>query len=281
MAKVTLTDLTSLANDTSATNSINTNFQAIEDYINNQSLSRNADGEVNLVLNDIDFNGYDIQNLGDLDVGGSSINTLVGNAATSASNAATSESNAAASASAASSSASAASGSASSAATEVTYAAEWADKAEDSLISVSAGGDGSTDYSAKHWAAKALENAQTASVNLDVTNTFTATQAAHTYTASVSGNVTLDMSEYNNFVLTLTGDVTLDNPGDEVVGASGFICFIQGGTGSYTVTLGTDFETPSAAGVTLTAAVSSTDIVPYIVVASNRILLGTPLLNFS
>lgn len=37
----------------------------------------------------------------------------------------------------------------------VTYSAEWATKAEDSLISVAAGGDGATDYSALHWAAKA------------------------------------------------------------------------------------------------------------------------------
>lgn len=38
---------------------------------------------------------------------------------------------------------------------DVTYAEEWATKAEDSLISVAAGGDGVTDYSALHWAAKA------------------------------------------------------------------------------------------------------------------------------
>ncbi|MCP4340892.1 MAG: hypothetical protein GY799_18880 [Desulfobulbaceae bacterium] len=37
---------------------------------------------------------------------------------------------------------------------DVTYAAEWAVKAEDSLISVAAGGDGVTDYSSLHWAAK-------------------------------------------------------------------------------------------------------------------------------
>ena len=35
------------------------------------------------------------------------------------------------------------------------YAEEWANKAENSLVSTSAGGDGSTEYSALHWAAKA------------------------------------------------------------------------------------------------------------------------------
>lgn len=39
------------------------------------------------------------------------------------------------------------------------YAAEWANKNIDSLISTAAGGDGVDDYSAKHWAAKAAENA--------------------------------------------------------------------------------------------------------------------------
>ncbi len=52
-------------------------------------------------------------------------------------------------------SASAAAGSVTDAANEVTYAAEWATKPEDSLISVAAGGDGSTDFSALHWSAKA------------------------------------------------------------------------------------------------------------------------------
>lgn len=37
----------------------------------------------------------------------------------------------------------------------LTYAEEWANKDEDDPVSVAAGGDGSTDFSAKHWAAKA------------------------------------------------------------------------------------------------------------------------------
>lgn len=52
----------------------------------------------------------------------------------------------------------------SNAATEVTYAAEWASKAEDSAVSVAAGGDGSTTFSAKHWSAKAEDWAQTVNI---------------------------------------------------------------------------------------------------------------------
>jgi NAD/NADP transhydrogenase alpha subunit len=79
----------------------------------------------------------------------------------------------------------------------------------------------------------------------------------------------------------LTGNVTLANPSTEVVGQSGFIVCIQDGTGSRTLSLGTDYETAGGAGITLSTAASATDIIPYVVAASGRILLGTPQLAFS
>lgn len=99
--------------------------------------------------------------------------------------------------------------------------------------------------------------------------------------ATATGSLTLDFSLNQNFILTLTGNVTLANPSTETVGQSGFIVFIQDGTGGRTVSLGTDYETAGAAGITLSTAASSTDLVPYIVVASNRILLGAPQLAFA
>ena len=107
--------------------------------------------------------------------------------------------------------------------------------------------------------------------------TITGTAVATTQTSSVSGSTTLDFGAYQNFVLTMTGNVTLDNPTTEQVGQSGFITFIQ--TGGYTVSLGTDYETAGGAGITLSA--SGTDVVPYIVAASGRILLGAPQLAFA
>jgi hypothetical protein len=98
---------------------------------------------------------------------------------------------------------------------------------------------------------------------------------------SNTGSVTLNFTTNQNFVLTLTGNVTLANPSTETVGQSGFITFIQDGTGSRTVSLGTDYETAGGAGLTLTSTASATDIVPYVVVASGRILLGTPQLAFA
>ena len=116
----------------------------------------------------------------------------------------------------------------------------------------------------------------------DVNNTFTAAQRGSTDTDTTNtGNVTLNFDTNQNFVLTLTGNVTLDNPTTEAVGQSGFITFIQDSTGGRTVSLGTDYETAGGAGLTLSSTASATDVVPYIVVASNRILLGTPQLAFS
>jgi hypothetical protein len=117
---------------------------------------------------------------------------------------------------------------------------------------------------------------------LDVAQTFTAAQRGSTDTDTTNtGSVTLDFAANQNFVLTLTGNVTLANPTTEQVGQSGFITFIQDGTGGRTVSLGTDYETAGAAGLTLSSAASTTDIVPYVVVASGRILLGAPQLAFA
>ena len=98
---------------------------------------------------------------------------------------------------------------------------------------------------------------------------------------SNSGTVDLDFTDDTNFVLTLTGNITSLTASNEVAGQSGFIVFIQDGTGSRTVALHGDYETAGGAGLTLTSTASATDIVPYVVAASSRILLGAPQLAFS
>ena len=118
----------------------------------------------------------------------------------------------------------------------------------------------------------------TSSTGISVTGTALATTNTDT---TNTGNVTLDFAVNQNFVLTLTGNVTLANPSTESVGQSGFIVFIQDATGGRTVSLGTDYETAGGAGLTLSTAASTTDVVPYIVAASGRILLGTPQLAFA
>lgn len=117
---------------------------------------------------------------------------------------------------------------------------------------------------------------------VDVAATLTANRGyGDTETATLSADKTIDFSSYQNFVYTLGASITLLNPTTEAVGQSGFIAFIQDATGGRTVSLGTDYETAGGAGLTLSSTASTTDLVPYIVVASGRILLGTPQLAFA
>ena len=118
----------------------------------------------------------------------------------------------------------------------------------------------------------------TTSVGATVTGTLIATTDTDT---SNTGSVTLDFGANQNFVLTLTGNVTLANPSTEQVGQAGVIVFIQDGTGSRTLSLGTDYETVGGAGITLSTAASAVDVVPYFVKASGSIQLGAPQLAFS
>ena len=98
---------------------------------------------------------------------------------------------------------------------------------------------------------------------------------------SQSGSVTLDFDTYQNFVLTATGNVTLANPSTESAGQSGIIVFIQDGTGSRTLSLGTDYETAGGSGLTISTAASAVDVIPYFVKASGSIQLGAPQLAFA
>lgn len=105
-----------------------------------------------------------------------------------------------------------------------------------------------------------------------------------TETATISTTKTLDLDTNQNFILTLgSGSNTLANPTTEAsnVGQTGIIIFIQPSSGSAgTVSLGTDYETVGAGGLTLSSANNDYDVVPYVIKADNSILLGTPQLNF-
>lgn len=99
-----------------------------------------------------------------------------------------------------------------------------------------------------------------------------------TETANKTGSVTADLASYQNFVWTLTGNITLANPTTEVVGMSGVFIFIHSGA-ARTVSLGTDWKTEGGAGITLSSAAGAVDIVPYFVQSTNNILLGAPQLG--
>jgi hypothetical protein len=127
----------------------------------------------------------------------------------------------------------------------------------------------------------ALGTTPAISIDENLVSTFGAAARGKTLTAgSQTGNVTLDFNANQNFVLTATGNVTLVNPSTEAVGQSGIIVFIQDGTGSRTLSTGTDYETPGAAALTISTAANSIDVIPYFVSAANSIKLGAAQIAF-
>jgi len=106
--------------------------------------------------------------------------------------------------------------------------------------------------------------------------TFGAGNVPNTETdTNVSGNKAPDFSQYTNFIYTLTGNLTLTDPGDEVAGQSGVFVFIQDGTGSRTLSHAADqYFSAGGTAITLSTAANSIDIVPYFVQADGKIHLG-------
>ena len=106
--------------------------------------------------------------------------------------------------------------------------------------------------------------------------TFGAGNVPNTLVAgSQTGNITPDMSQYTNFVLTLTGNIVLQDPGDEVAGQSGVFVFIQDGTGSRTLSHADDrYFVAGGTSITLSTAANAKDIVPYFVESDGTIYLG-------
>ena len=94
-------------------------------------------------------------------------------------------------------------------------------------------------------------------------------------------SVLLDFNSFQNFIITLEGNVTLANPSTENVGQTGVMVFIQDSSGSRSLTLGGDYESVGGSGITLSTGANAVDILPYMVVAANRIALGAPQLAFA
>ena len=112
----------------------------------------------------------------------------------------------------------------------------------------------------------------TTNTGAQITGTILATTDTDT---TNSGSITLDFETNQNFILTLTGNVTLANPTTEQVGQSGVITFIQDSEGSRTLTLGSQNKTAGGADITLSTAASAVDVVPYFVQSADNILLGS------
>jgi hypothetical protein len=126
----------------------------------------------------------------------------------------------------------------------------------------------------------ALGTTPAISIDENLVSTFGGAARGKTNTANATGSTTLDFNANQNHVLTATGNVTLANPSTEAVGQSGIIVFIQDGTGSRTLSTGTDYETPAGAALTISTAANAIDIIPYFVSAAGSIKLGAAQIAF-
>jgi hypothetical protein len=110
---------------------------------------------------------------------------------------------------------------------------------------------------------------------------YAARGVGNTNTGTPSSAPTPSFDTDSNWVWTLTSNITLQNSSDHIVGQSGFFVFRQDATGGRTVSLGSYYKTSGGAGLTLSSAANAIDMVPYVVISSTEILLGTPQLAFA
>ena len=111
--------------------------------------------------------------------------------------------------------------------------------------------------------------------NVQAYNAATAlTTAVQSWTAGQRGNplgltdgatVTADLSNANNFVLSLGGNRTLANPSNLAAGQSGVIAIAQDGTGGRTLAFGSQWKFKSGVAPTLTTTPNAVDLLVYYV----------------
>ena len=88
---------------------------------------------------------------------------------------------------------------------------------------------------------------------------------ANIVTLSDGANIAYDMDDGNNATVTLGGNRTLDNPSNVTVGQSGSIFIVQDGTGSRTLSFGSQYDFAGGTAPTLSTAASAVDRIDYVV----------------
>lgn len=111
-------------------------------------------------------------------------------------------------------------------------------------------------------------------VRTDQANAFTAGQAGTPKPfPATSGTVTLDLSQSNNWEVTLTGNIVLANPSTMPLGQSGVIRVINGAS-PYTIAYGSYFKSTVGTLPALTSTANAVDLLPYYVESATRIWIG-------
>lgn len=92
-------------------------------------------------------------------------------------------------------------------------------------------------------------------------------------TLTDGATINWNMSSGFDFIVTLGGNRTLDNPTSTKVGQKGRLIIQQDGTGSRTVTWGSDYMFANNTAPTLSTAANAVDVLYYDVRASNYIIV--------
>ena len=118
-----------------------------------------------------------------------------------------------------------------------------------------------------------VETAGTERVRVASNGVFTAKAGAvaEIGTLTSATTVTPDFATNANFTLTLGHNVTLANPSNLTPDQSGSIFLVQDGTGSRTITFGSQYDFAGGTAPTLSTAASSVDRLDYIVRTSSSI----------
>ncbi|HXC39067.1 MAG TPA: hypothetical protein VN667_08970 [Burkholderiales bacterium] len=95
--------------------------------------------------------------------------------------------------------------------------------------------------------------------------------AAAEVTLTDAATIAVDFSTFINAVVTLGGNRALGNPTNEKVGQTGRIRIVQDGTGSRTLSYGTDWEFAGGVAPVLSTAAGAQDLLYYDIIATDRI----------
>ena len=101
--------------------------------------------------------------------------------------------------------------------------------------------------------------------------TYTGGQVGAVLSLTDAANISTDLALSNNFQVTLGGNRTLDNPTNDGISQSGSIFIIQDGTGSRTLSYGTDWKFAGGTGPTISTAAGAIDRLDYIVQTATAI----------
>ena len=101
--------------------------------------------------------------------------------------------------------------------------------------------------------------------------TYTGGQVGAVVSLTDAANISTNLALSNNFQVTLGGNRTLDNPTNDGISQSGSIFLIQDGTGSRTLSYGTNWKFAGGTGPTLSTAANSIDRLDYIVQTATAI----------